>query len=195
MLEWNEISFHFRKNGWILQFFCQILTDFYRNFTKNCRKLWIFYRFWENLPETFGKMPEISGNCADFIRSFHFFNELPSRTALPARGLGDRQRSQGVEPMYDRTKVSTYRSTIEYLLANFRGLVKGSIKADFCNEILVGKLLTRSTCVCVDLHIPHSSRDLNFWILHFFENNLQPVAASFVKKKSMSKFRQELDLA
>ena len=43
----NEMKFHFifAKMDEFLQFFCQILTDFYRNFTKNCRKLQIFYRF------------------------------------------------------------------------------------------------------------------------------------------------------
>ena len=28
------------------------------------------------MPETVGKMPDTSGNCADFIRRFHFFNRL-----------------------------------------------------------------------------------------------------------------------
>ena len=76
-MKWTKFHFIFGKNLWILRFFCKILTNFCRNFTRNCRKLQIFYRFWKNLPEKSGKMPDVSGNCADFIRRFHISQSYP----------------------------------------------------------------------------------------------------------------------
>ena len=54
----------------------------------------------------------------------------------------------------------------EYITSNFERLVLGCIETNLCKQILVGKLLTRSTRFTNFCTAPHSKIQLNF-VKHF----------------------------
>ena len=79
----------------------------------------------------------------------------PRRPALP-RGAKPRRL-----PMFFLTFTLTFGS----FLANIERLVLGCIEAEFCKQILVGKLLTRSTRCPRFCTAQHSKCQTNFVIL------------------------------